>query len=277
MDFDSHPLVRDVVDNLRPFIIFTEKLNKLMNEEDPFAKSPFGLPENYQYEQGVLHYTSHIFESIRRLYQSHSFIDSYSTLNVQELKTLSQHDWLEYHYSYYQITLIGIFDIALILTNWIFRLGYSEYQCRPKQIKNHQGVANTPVKKNLVDLEKIIKPYKLSRNKHVHQGEMPELEQILDTETYWKLQLLRFDQNEENPVIEPEKADHLFDVVSNATTQHMYRDIQILEGFIWALLDSLLPIHKSKSTLMHQEWQDELEQLVHNSPELEELCKDLLY
>ena len=82
-----------------------------------------------------------------------------------------------------------MFDIALILTNTVFRLGNVKRDCTADRIMKDPSVKQSPVKQALANLKRQITRHKNDRDLYVHRGQMPNIPSAIgsDENTYMKL------------------------------------------------------------------------------------------
>src|SRR5262249_36553711 len=138
--------------------------------------------EYERYDHEVLIHLVDIIAGMDRLEQSQNFIRTFPQPRSYEKKGITQHAWIEYHYTYYVVTFVSLFDIVLILTNTVFRLGNSELACKADLIMENQWVRQTPVKQALAHLDTLIKRHRQSRHLYVHRGRMPDIPFAIDSD-----------------------------------------------------------------------------------------------
>jgi hypothetical protein len=95
------------------------------------------------YDNDVFRNAGAAVEAVERLEQIQRLIEA-AGKSSWDGAGLDRHTWIEYHYSYYVVTLVSLTDIALVLTNAVFRLGNLERDCKPDLIARNRWVAQTP-------------------------------------------------------------------------------------------------------------------------------------
>jgi hypothetical protein len=172
----SHPFAQKVFKNLQPLVETAgSKLTDLWKKGKWRNKGTSNFWEYEYYDYDVFTKLSSVTSATERLEQSQIFIRTFPKPRSYEKLRINQYTWIEYHYSNYIITLVGLFDIALTLTNSVFRLGNRERDCKADLISMNSWVVKTPVKQAIKDLDDLIKPHRESRNLHVHRGTLPDI------------------------------------------------------------------------------------------------------
>lgn len=244
----SHPLAKKVVDNHSLLILKREdeiKRGKVRKE----LKSVSG---NEWYHYDVFGHFVAITSGVDRLEQCQNFIRTFPRPRNYEKKGINQHTWIEYHYSYYVINLVSLFDIALRLTNSVFRLGNRERDCKPELIKMNSWVEQTPVKQALENLEQLIKPHKNARNLHVHRGKVPDIASVMKSDDLDLLKHLSFIQMRgfSVPFIDREIIDLAYKGHVKKICKKLQEERDNVHDVTWRLFDTLLPIYDEKSTAL---------------------------
>lgn len=245
----SHPLVEKVMDNLIPLLLKREdviKRGKMRSEEKN------EIQEDEWYHYNVFTQLVSITSGIERLEKSQNFIHAFPRPRSYEKKSINQHTWIEYHYSYFVITIVSLFDIALILTNSIFRLGNRERDCKPESIKMNSWVKQTPVKQALENLEQLIKPHKDGRNLYVHRGKTLDIASVIKSDDLDLLKHLSFIQM--RGFLVPFVDREIIDLAYKGHVQKICKKLQEerdkVHDITWRLFDTLLPIYDEKSTAL---------------------------
>jgi hypothetical protein len=141
------------MDNMHPrFVESLPRLEDAAKEGKLIRKVAYDLWEHEWYDYEVFTHLTSIISGIERLEQSQNFIRTFPRPRSYEKEGGNQPAWIEYHYSYYFITLISLFDIALILTNSVFCLGNRDRDCKADLIMMNSWVKRTPVTQALTDL-----------------------------------------------------------------------------------------------------------------------------
>jgi len=151
---------------------------------------------------------------------------------------------------------VSLFDIALLLTNAVFRLGYSERNSTEKCVMKNSSVKHTAVKQSLDGLKKLITPHEDKRHLYVHRGKIQNPKEL-----DW-LKLVHLLQ-ETHPDGTP---DVTFDLAYGEHAQKLCETIQeesdTLHDRLSHFFDTLSPIYDEKFKVICEEWLDALKQEV---------------
>lgn len=255
-DINLHPLIKKVSENLQPLIeAGMQKLKKVAEKGSFRNKEKIELLENEWYEYVVFSHLSSLLSGVERLQQTQNFIGNFPQPRSYEKKGINQYTWIEYHYSYYLATYVSLFDIALILTNSVFRLGNRERDCKPDLIMNNSWVSQTHVKKTLAELEQLIKTHREVRNLHLHRGQMPDIASKMGLEEFDFLKVFSSVQMSK-PVIEQEIIDWAYKGATKEVVKRLQIERSNIHKIIWQLFDDLLPIYEKESIELHQKWKE---------------------
>lgn len=253
-DLNLHPFTRKVMENIQPLLkLGADNIKKSAKKGKIQSKEKAELLEHQWYDYIVFFHLSSLLSGIERLQQTQNFIGSFPQPRKYQKKGINQYTWLEYHYSYYLATIVSLFDIALILTNSVFRLGNRDRDCKPDLIMNNSWVTQTPVKKTLSDLDQLVKPHREGRNLHLHRGQMPDIASKMKLEELDLLKIYSLVQMRE-PFIEQEFIDWGFKSATKEISQKLLEERHNVNNLIWRLLNDLYPIYDVKSTELHQKW-----------------------
>jgi hypothetical protein len=179
----SHSLAQKVQKDIRP----------LLRPDDSNEEMGGGqLSKSVLYADAVFPFISALVSAFDHLERSQHFIKSFPQPRQNEEQGIRQHDWIEYHYSYYLITFVSLLDVSLRLTNAVFYLGNRERDCKFDLITENSWVAQTSVTSVLKEIRKLVEPFKTERNKFVHCGETPKFESIMESKNLKMLDRLSF-------------------------------------------------------------------------------------
>lgn len=255
-EFNSHPFINKITKNLQPLLKSSaDKLTKIAKEGKIRSKEKAKLWEHEWYDYAVFTHASSLLSGIERLQQTENFIGNFPRPRSYEKKGINQYTWIEYHYSYYLATLVSLHDISLILTNFVFRLGNRERDCKVDLIMNNSWVSQTSVKKTLADLDKLIKPYRESRNLHLHRGQMPDIASTMNLEELDMLRLYSFIQMQE-PIINQEIIDWAYKGAIKEIVERLQAERYNVHKVIWQFFDDLSPTYEKESTALRKELND---------------------
>lgn len=258
----GHPLMAAVHSNLRPLVDrAARELEALAQRGVVRSKAPPRLLEFEFYDYDVSYRASAVVSAVERLKQSQEFIKAFPRPRTYERRRINQHTWIEYHYSHFAITFVSLFDIALLLTNSVFRLGNRGEDCREHLIRKNRWVARTPVNAALRDLKKLIEPHKAGRNHHVHWGEVQSIAAELKSDDLDRLELISFARALGGPPIIDAR---ILDLAYKGHVKEICRRLEDARSeasaAIVQLFDRLLPIYTEKSNELREKWRKVLEQ-----------------
>jgi len=251
----AHPLMKKAQSNLRPLLDrASRELMKLAQKGKVRSKGNERLWEFEFYDYDIFFRVSAAISAVERLKQSQQFMRTFPRPRSYEKLRINQHIWIEYHYSFYVITLVSLFDIALILTNLVFRLGNREQDSKEHLIKNNSWVVRTSVKDALENLKKLIEPHKVGRNLHVHRGEVQSIAEAIKSEELDRLALINSAQTLGGPTIDKEIIDFAYKGHVQKICVRLEKERGEVSAAILRLFDCLLPIYTEKSNALHEKW-----------------------
>lgn len=164
-----HPFVAEILDDLQ---LLNERLFPKMPkslEEFLHGKPPV-LSESEEYLVSVFLWKSRLINSFERLEHIRAYLAYFRLPKQYKEIGINRTSYLRYHYSNHAVTLRGVFDIALILTSNVFRLGLPEKQCRPDLIIQNAWVRKRGIDKILRQLDSAVSPLREPRNLYIHRG-----------------------------------------------------------------------------------------------------------
>lgn len=253
---DAHVLPEVVLSNLSPFLesVAQDLGNHIKKTGNVRIVNPKNSALEHQaYDISVFHAIVAILNSIETLRRVQKFIKNFPSPNKYKKDGISYFMWIEYHYVYFIITLVGILDMALILTNEVFRLGYQEEDCKFGLVTNNLWIKNTPVKKALEKLNKVIKPHKTPRNLYVHRGQSPRIDLLIKSEFY---DLLKFITSTElltnKSLLNKKISDFGYRNESKKIINYLEEEISKIIQAVSDLFDSLHKKYDQNSRLLHK-------------------------
>ncbi len=128
------------------------------------------LSDAEQYVIDVFMWTARLADSFNRLEHIRAYLAHRRILKQHRESGINRANYIRYHYSNHAATLLGIFDIALILTNNVFRLGLPERQCRSEIITQNCWVRSKGIDKILKKFDSAVEPLRESRHLYLHRG-----------------------------------------------------------------------------------------------------------
>jgi len=254
----SHPFPKTVMDNLKPLLevaaLELKKKKKLRNDE------PAALYPHQWYDNDVFQSTTPLLRAFDNLELSCKFIKVFPSRQAFEKKSISQHAWIEYHYSHYIITLVSVFDICLVLTNSVFRLGNRDRDCKSDIIMKNNWVAQTTVVKGLEKIYKEVRSHKENRNLHVHQGRIPKIARVMKSDMLDQLDMFSFVKMLGQPIVDDWLLKRAYAGQIKQICSQLDAETKRIKEAAWALFDALHPIYIKHSTILHAEHKNLVEE-----------------
>lgn len=234
--------VKPVFNKLTPKMVkYVQKTGKIRNKGRVF------LGDLEYYHVTIFQKASAIIGAVERLENSLLYIQKFPSPRTYEKKGVHQFSWLEYHYSYFVVTYHSLFDTALILTNTVFQLGFSEKDCKPSRIISNRLVKSTSAKSALTALEKVTSKYENIRNLFVHRGEMPDVKSITNSDMLDLLKMYNTVHRHSDPIVPLDILDNVFKYESQKIITKLDGDMVKAQEAISRLFDALLPIYRNKT------------------------------
>jgi hypothetical protein len=245
----SHPLIHLLMNDIKPL---TEKaaelLTAVVKKKGRFQKirkpSRLNWPDSYYHS--VFYHGMNLINAIDRLNEIKVFLSSFPTKKRYEKQGVSQDKWIRYHYANFVVTVFSLYDISLILTSFVFRLGIPESKCKTDVIVKNAWISGTKVETTLVELDKIVRPFREPRHLHVHRGQIPELEQLDE------LGLISFAQLRSKPIVPARTLRIAYSLAIRDILNNMDPEIEKLTYAIWNLFDALFPTYEQHSKAAHK-------------------------
>lgn len=245
IDLSSHPFVLKIMERLRPQIkARIPKVREAARKGKVRIKDEYELSEQEWYDYEVFIHVSSIISTIDRLEQCQNFIKKFPRPRSYEKEGITQDVWIEYHYSFYVISLVSLFDICLILTNAVFRLGNEEKNCKPDLIIKNSWVKDTSAKESLKKIEQLIKPHRHDRNLHVHRGKIPNIALVMDSEELDRIKLFSLVQRLDKPFIDKRLMDLVYNDETSKINSRLTEETNNIKISLSNLFDNILPVYR---------------------------------
>lgn len=243
----KHALLNLPADKLKPVIDESIKILRELAKEGKFRsemKRPIPEPFWYEYEVFILAIT--LVEALERLEEVCEFLQEFPCPETYEKRRITQDKWIEYHYANYISNVVGLYDLALILTNSVFGLGIPDRECKDSTILRNRWVTGTPVKVALDALNARVRSYREPRNLHLHRGQLPVLGQIDE------LKVFSFLQRAGKPLEDPKLINSAYASVVKGIVTELRQEIGHIQSEILSLFDTLLKIYERRTLLENQ-------------------------
>jgi hypothetical protein len=260
----AHPLMKLALENLAPLLEEAKVGLSALAEKGEVRREGNATVCEYEfYDDDVFRNAGAAVEALDRLEQSQRLIEASSKASW-EGAGMDRHTWIEYHYSYYVVTFVSLGDIALVLTNSVFRLGNRERDCKPDLITRNWWVAQTPAKSALEDLAKLIQPSKEGRNLHVHRGKPQPIAEVMGSKLLDQLKLFSFVERVGRPVVPSATLEKGYSVEIPKISGRLDRERAEVKVRLEAVFDALFPVYKEKSGELHEKWRPVIEKKAKN-------------
>lgn len=235
---EDHPLPGKTLDKLRPMIdsIATEDL-AIQSSKERLSKAP-KLSEEQSYHHYVFWYASNMLKAFARVNQAIIYIRDFPKPRAYLKQGITEYDWIQHHYHVYMVSSFGLYDIALKLTNGVFRLGVDERRVNRSTVEDNSWVRATGVSDLLQTLRQATSQFKDPRNLHIHGGDLLKLDELDRLDIVCMARKL--DATCEYGV---DSIRSLLQSDIDELVNEMSGQVSSLENSVIALFDMLLPIH----------------------------------
>jgi len=145
LKIEEHSLFCKPLVELRPLIASaTAEDLMIKSAKARHARAPkLTVEQNYHYY--VFWYAGNLVESFRRLNNAIKYMGDFPKPKSYLKQKITQYDWIQYHYHMYMVSIVGLHDIALKLTNAVFRLGLPEREAKVNTVEENLWVKSTGV------------------------------------------------------------------------------------------------------------------------------------
>ena len=254
MKIEEHSLFNKLVEKLRPLIESTP-LEDLMIEssEERYSRAP-NLSAEQSYHYYVLWYATNMTKVFSRLNHVTIYIKDFPKPRSYLKQGITQYDWIQYHYHVYMVSIVGLYDIALKLTNGVFRLGVNEKQVNKATIENNSWVKATGVSGSLRTLRQATTQIREPRNLFIHGGDLVRLDELDRLDIICMASKLHLTCKTCYP---PNSIKNLFQPDIDKLANKMSNKISSLENNVINLFDELSPIYDSHASRLQNYTIDE--------------------
>lgn len=240
-DLSGHLFVKQLLEDIRPVISSPYCAERLKTNSLKKRRTESDLPEPFAYIHGCFYNAGTLMRVADRLDQIRFFMRLFPRRKRFELRGITQDKWILYHYANFVVTYTSAYDTALILTNYVFRLGIQYRYCKTETVRENLWVGATAVKSSLKNIEKAVTPYAQPRHLHVHRGEIPDLE-CLD-----EVELISLINLHVTPApVPPQILKAAYRVITKDIDARIGKDVLKLRSAIATLFNTLLPVYKSR-------------------------------
>ena len=237
MSIEEHSLSSKPLEKLRP-LIESMPVEDLMIKSSKVrhSKAP-SLSIEQSYHRYVLWYVYNMVKLFSRLNHITIYIKDFPKPRSYLKQGITQYDWIQYHYHVYMVSIVGLYEVALKLTNGVFRLGIDEKQVKQSTVEENSWVKSTAVFESLRTLRQATSHVKAPRNLFLHGGDLLKLDE-LD-----RLDIISMASKIHLCEYPPNLIKILFQLDIDKLANKMSSEISSLENHVINLFDKLLPIY----------------------------------
>ncbi|MBT4480244.1 MAG: hypothetical protein HOC69_04315 [Candidatus Marinimicrobia bacterium] len=133
--------------------------------QDVFQEEPL------RYRWGVEMQLTQLSQLLRRIERSSEYINKFDLkVELSSLKDLSLSEHINYHFGYYRIGIVSVYDVALQIVNAVIRLGIPNKEVNRRAVMNNLLIKDLKLDAFLKDIDKVVAVYRGERNRQIHQG-----------------------------------------------------------------------------------------------------------
>jgi Cthe_2314-like HEPN len=214
-----------------PHVLRTRTRRKVL-ETNPFFEKENPLSE---YTSDVFVQTEFIKDSIQSLRAVEHFLTIDEVPDHYISNQIREKDYYRYHIEYYHIKFASIIDFILLLSNRVYRLGFTKNECKYERLRRNENFSPSETFKLIESLRKEFIEIVEGRNLIVHQGDFDH-NTIQDIDIEIKMRRI-LKQNSEEPTLFNRGRER----VIKATTDLFNSQINKLELYYSQILVSIVP------------------------------------
>jgi hypothetical protein len=250
----SHPLAKAVIDNLRWINKgAAPRLAEMITKPGGLRKrgKVASHPPCDIYDRLALQGIGRILTLLDRLGNAQEMVLRFPQRTAWERVGITRDVWIEYHYSYFLISLCSLPDLSSPLVNNIFRLGLLPKHCKLWVIKENGWIRGTAVQKALSAIEKNTGSDQVLRNLHIHEGETPDPADLTDSDLYDLLKITAFAKLHGDLDFSAKLLTAGFRAEAHAISDELYSRIGEGTKAIGHLFDALPPVYLATEQQLH--------------------------
>jgi hypothetical protein len=235
---EEHSLCNKPCEKLRPLIesITPEDL-MIESSKERHSRAP-NLSAEQSYHYYVFWYATNMTKAFSRLNHTTIYIKDFPKPRSYLKQGITQYDWIQYHYHVYMVSIVGLYDIALKLTNGVFRLGVNEKQVKQFSIEDNLWVKSAGVSESLRTLRQATSWAKEPRHSFIHGGDLSKLDEL-----HWLDAICMADKLHLTYKYTANSMKNLFQLDIDKLAKKMSNKISSLEDNAINVFDKLLPIY----------------------------------
>ncbi len=202
------------------------------------------------YHSQTFYAVSSIVGTTERMENAQLLIRRFPSPRTYLRQGIGYHDWLEYHFGYFLVSMVGLYDSALVLTNTVLALGNQHRNCTTSIVAGNSRVKGTPTGIALKQLDKLMAPYRPVRNTHLHRGYRVDPSEILQSNDLDMFQMISFVSLRDSTFCPKADLDALFG--DSAGKMHSAMDVRLgeVQATLSSLFDCLGPIYHRRCELL---------------------------
>lgn len=237
MSLKHHPLYKATQSNLERWISPDElQLTSLRQRIEDSSLSPIE-----RYEVGSFFWCKTLTQVLTRMKSIREMTNRSIHKKKGEDTSKIIRDWMSYNYQLYSITYQSILEVALLTTNEILDLGYSDWQCNYRTICDNRRVKAANILGPLKELQKITLKHREGKNLLVHQGKKIPLPTKTKKITSLDLSAIAEELGRDESEIKAILAEFLTKKSREKLLAKMESECRAIELKVKGLFDSLLP------------------------------------
>ncbi len=252
-EIEAHPLLYKTIEELSP--VFKPRLKSISPEEIALMLSKKRhrrapkLSAAQSYNHLVFWYAKNIVQALKRLDDATIYVRDFPKPRGYLNQGITEYDWIQYHYHAYVVGAVALYDIALQLTNAVFRLGVEERQVRKDSIEDNLWVKATNVPKLLRNLRSATSRLRPLRHLFIHAGDSLKLDDLSTLDVICEANKV-FNKLGLTYEYSADEIKGLFKPDIDQQVHEMSEDISFLKDRAVELFDGLLPIYEFWSSFL---------------------------
>jgi hypothetical protein len=184
----SHPFLKTLMENNKDYL--KHVVSSLGKKIKGMPTEPIQLDSHHFYTSQVMDAVVPILNTLDRIRWARAFLTTFPNAKEYKKKGVTRDRWIEYHYTYYAVSYATIRDLALLLTNEVFRLKLPPRLCSMEAIVGNGWVKPTELPAILNELATQAKSHQEAKNLHVHRGKTPDIAALLDDDHFRTLGII---------------------------------------------------------------------------------------
>ena len=238
----DHPWMGALFANNKPYFTKTFARIREYRKSGVQNAAPIELPSHEFFASEVLDAVRPILATVERLEWSATFLRSFPNARGYARKGITRDGWMEYHYAAFAIGYSTCRDLALLLTNEVFRIGLPHRLCSMDAILHNYWVKSTDIPAALRVIAELTKRHQEVRNLHVHRGKAPDLSVLSPLGAFPMLSSVSLIEKVDPGSIEDSDrrfVEYMFRLTADQLAKSMQAEIAEMETALTDLFDRL--------------------------------------